>query len=57
MGKKHGSFLKAMRFILKKLKNKKNRGATFVCSLTFKDTEKLFQRLAKLHGNISNKII
>ena len=33
--KKHGSFFKAMRFILKKLKNKKNRAATFVCSLTY----------------------
>ena len=32
--KKYGSFYKAMKYILKKLKNKKNRSATFVCSLS-----------------------
>ena len=37
LAKKHGSFLKAMKFILKKLKNKKNRSATFICSLSYKD--------------------
>ena len=56
--KKHGSFFKAMRFILKKLKNKKNRAATFVCSLTFRDSSgKIISAVGKLHGNISNKII
>ena len=36
LAKKHGSFLKAMKFILKKLKGKKNRNAYFICSLSFK---------------------
>ena len=33
LAKKHGSFSKAMKFILKKMKTKKNRSAFFVCSL------------------------
>ena len=33
LAKKHGSFFKAMKYILKKMRNKKNRQATFVCSL------------------------
>ena len=36
LAKRHGSFLKAMKYILNKMKNKKNRSATFVCSLSFK---------------------
>ena len=32
LAKKYGSFYNAMKFILKKLKNKKDRTATFVCS-------------------------
>ena len=36
LAKKHGSFFKAMKFILKRMKNKKNRRATFVCSLSYK---------------------
>ena len=36
LAKKHGSFLKAMKFILKKMKKKNDRSATFVCSLSFK---------------------
>ena len=36
LAKKHGSFLKAMKFILKNLKNKKNRTATLVGSLLIK---------------------
>ena len=35
LAKKHGSFFKAMIAILKKMKNKKNRSATFVCSLSY----------------------
>ena len=32
LAKKHGSFLNAMKFILKKMKNTRNRRAFFVCS-------------------------
>jgi len=58
LAKKHGSFLKAMKFILKKLKNKKNRNATFVCSLSYKDERgKIITVQGNLKGTISNKII
>ena len=40
LAKKHGSFFKAMKFILKKMKKKKNRKATFVCSLSYKNINK-----------------
>ena len=33
LAKKQGSFFKAMNYILKKMKNKKDRSATFICSL------------------------
>ena len=57
LAKKHGSFLKAMKFILKNLKNKKNRSATFVCSLSFKDKSgKITTVQGNLKGTISNKI-
>ncbi len=55
--KKHGSFLKAMKFILKTLKNNKNRSATFVCSLSFKDKKgKITTVQGNLKGTISRKI-
>ena len=38
--KKHGSFRKAMNFILMKMKKKKDRSANFVCSLSFKYLKK-----------------
>ena len=58
LAKKHGSFLKAMKFILKKLKDKKNRNATFVCSLSYKDERgKIITVQGNLRGTISNKII
>ena len=58
LAKKHGSFLKAMKFILKKMKNKKNRKATFVCSLSYKKNNgKIVSVEGKLKGNISYKII
>ena len=41
LAKRHGSFFKAMKYILNKMKNKKNRSATFVCSLSFKLPKKL----------------
>ena len=58
LAKKQGSFLKAMKLILKKLKNKKNRNATFVCSLSYKDEKgKITTAQGNLKGTISNKII
>ena len=58
LAKKHGSFLKAMKFILKKLKNKSNRNATFVCSLSYKDEKgKIITVEGNLKGTISDKII
>ena len=58
LAKKHGSFFKAMKFILKKMKNKKNRKAIFVCSLSYKKNNgKIVSVEGKLKGNISNKII
>ena len=58
LAKKHGGFQKAMKFILRKMKNKKNRKATFVCSLSYKKNNgKIVSVEGKLKGNISNKII
>ena len=58
LAKKHGGFVKAMKFILKKMKNKKNRKAIFVCSLSFKKNNgKIVSVEGRLKGNISNKII
>ena len=58
LAKKHGSFFKAMKFILKNLKNKKNREAAFVCSLSYKDERgKITTVQGNLKGNISNKIL
>ena len=56
--KKYGSFSKAMRFILKKMKKKKNRSATFVCSLSFKYPRgKVVTVIGKIKGLISYKIL
>ena len=58
LAKKQGSFFKAMKFILKKLEKKKNRKATFVCSLSYKNQRgKIISTEGKLKGNISNKIL
>ena len=58
LAKKHGSFLKAMKFILRKMKNQKNRKAVFVCSLSYKKNNgKIVSVEGKLKGNISYKII
>ena len=58
LAKKHGSFLKALKFILKNLKNKKNRSATFICSLSYKDERgKITTVQGNLKGTISNKIL
>ena len=54
LAKKHGSFSKAMKFILKKMKTKKNRSAFFVCSLSYLDKNgKITSVEGKLKGNIS----
>ena len=59
LAKKHGSFFKAMKFILKKLDGKKNRKAVFVCSLSFKrsSSRKIISVVGQIKGNISNKIL
>jgi len=58
LAKKCGSFFKAMEFILAKLKNKKNRSATFICSLSFKyPKKKLITVTGKIHGKISKQIL
>ena len=56
LAKRHGSFSKAMNFILKKLKKKKDRSATFVCSLTYKyPMKKSVTVVGKIKGKISKK--
>ena len=58
LAKKHGSFLNAMKFILKKMKGQKNRKATFVCSLSYiNNFGKIISAEGKLKGNISSKIL
>ena len=58
LAKKHGSFFKAMKYILNKMKNKKNRSATFVCSLSFKlPKKKPINAIGKIKGSISYNII
>ena len=58
LAKKHGSFFKAMKFILKKMRNKKNRKATFVCSLSYKKINgKIISVEGRLKGKISHRIL
>ena len=46
LAKKKGGFHKAMKYILKKMENKKNRSALFVCSVSYKQPKKRrFQHL------------
>ena len=57
LAKKYGSFYNAMKFILKKLKNKKDRTATFVCSLSYKtNNQKIVTVQGKLKGKISSSM-
>ena len=57
LAKKHGSFLKAMKFILKKMEKIKNRKAFFVCSLSYKEKKgKVVTVEGKINGKISKKI-
>ena len=46
--KKNGSFKKAMINILKKIKNKKNRKARFICSLSIKLNKKKLSHQSEL---------
>ncbi len=56
--KKYGSFSNAMQFILKKMRNKKDRSATFVCCLSFKYPKgKTITATGKIKGLISYKMI
>ena len=58
LAKRYGSFLKAMKYILKKMRYTKNRKATFVCSLSFKRANKRIVTVeGKINGVISNKIL
>ena len=57
LAKKYGGFTQAMKFILKKMKKKKNRKATFVCSLSYKNKKKIISVEGRLKGKISTKII
>ena len=56
--KKYGSFYRAMKTILKKIKDKKkDRSAFFICSLSFKDSKgKVTTVTGKINGSISYKI-
>ena len=56
--KRYGSFSNAMQFILKKMKKKKNRSATFVCGLSFKYPRgKVVTVIGKIKGLISYKML
>ena len=57
--KKYGSFYRAMKTILKKIKDKKkDRSAFFICSLSFKDSKgKVTTVTGKINGSISYKIV
>ncbi len=55
---KLGGFNNAMKYILKKLKNMKDRKAFFVCSLSLKTTnKKVITVEGKVHGTISKNIL
>ena len=57
LAKRHGSFSKAMVFILKKMKHKKDRSAVFICSLSFKyPKKKLINVTGKIKGSIAKSI-
>ena len=58
LAKRRGSFFQAMKFILKKLKNKKNRLAIFVCSLSYQGVDgKIISVEGRIKGKISTKIL
>ena len=58
LAKRKSGFLNAMKYILKRLEKKKNRSATFVCSLCYKNNNaKIISVEGKINGKISNKIL
>ena len=58
LAKKHGSFNQAMKFLLKKMKNKKDRSAYFICAMSYKQpNRKPITVTGKIFGNISHKIL
>ena len=58
LAKRHGSFSKAMIFILKKMKHKKDRSAVFICSLSFKyPKKKPINVTGKIKGSIAKSIL
>ena len=58
LAKKHGSFNQAMKFLLKRMKNKKDRSAYFICALSYKQPKrKPITVIGKIFGNISHKIL
>jgi len=57
LAKRYGSFLSAMKVILKKMKNKNDRTATFICSLSYKNKNKITTVEGRLKGKISNQIL
>ena len=57
LAKRHGSFSKAMIFILKKMKHKKDRSAVFICSLSYKyPKKKPINVTGKIKGSIARSI-
>ena len=57
LAKRYGSFSKAMIFILKKMKHKKDRSAVFICSLSFKyPKKKPINVTGKIKGSIARSI-
>ena len=57
LAKRHGSFSKAMIFILKKMKHKKDRSTVFICSLSFKyPKKKPINVTGKIKGYIAKSI-
>ncbi len=58
LAKKQGSFFKAMKLILRKMKNIKNRKAFFVCCLSYKNGQgKIITVQGNLKGKISTRIL
>jgi len=58
LAKKKGGFFNAMKYILKQLERKKERSATFVCSLSYKANKgKIITVKGELRGKISKKIV
>ena len=58
LAKSQGGFFNAMKLILKKMKKKKNREATFICNLSYKEKgKKIISVEGRLKGTISEKIL